>query len=108
MKWLSNLYVSKSIGGRAGRIKWRIDHNAGTLRVYLIAFASNPDNLLEIIPAWNLKQKAYPKRGLKIIGMAKGYDEALELVRDIIDDTYQSTGTVDVWKFLKEERRRMA
>lgn len=108
MKWHSKLYVSESIGKKANRIKWKINHNAGTVSVYVIAFASNRENLLDIIPAWNLMQRAYPKRDVKIIGLAKGYDEALELVRRIVDETYQNTGGVDVWSYLKEERRRMA
>ena len=108
MKWYSRLYVSESIGKKANRIKWRINHNAGTLSVYVIAFASNHDNLLDIIPAWNLMQKSYPKEDVKIIGLAKGDDEALALVRDIVDETYQNTGSVDVWRYLKEERRNSA
>jgi len=104
MKWYSKLYVSESIGKKASRIKWRINHNAGCISVYVIAFASNPKNLLEIIPAWNLLQKAYPKKDLKIIGLAKGYDEALELVRQIIEETYAKTSDVDVWHYLKENR----
>ena len=101
MKWYRNLYVSDSIGDKANRIKWKINHNAGTISVYVIAFASNSQNLLDIIPALELMQ-------MKIIGLAKGYEDALELVRTIIDETYQNTGDVDVWKYLKEERRRMA
>ena len=64
MKWYRKLYVSESIGDKAGRIKWKINHNAGTVSVYVIAFASNPDNLLDIIPAWQLMQKSYPKKNL--------------------------------------------
>ena len=108
MKWYRNLYVSNSIGDKATRIKRKINHNAGTISVYVIAFASNSQNLLDIIPAWELMQKSYPKKQMKIIGLAKGYEDALELVRTIIDETYQNTGDVDVWKYLKEERRRMA
>lgn len=108
MKWLKDLYVSESIGDKANRIKWKIEHNAGTVRVYLITFASNPDNLLDIIPAWNLLLRAYPRSEMKVIGMAKGYDDAVALVKDIIEETYRCTGTVDVWNYLKEERRRRA
>ena len=60
MKWYRNLYVSNSIGDKANRIKWKINHNAGTISVYVIAFASNSQNLLDIIPAWELMQKSYP------------------------------------------------
>lgn len=105
MRWYSKLYVSESIGKKANRIKWRIKHGAGTPGVYVLTFASNSENLLDIIPSWNLMQRAYPKKNLKVIGLAKGYDDALELVRTIVDETYQNTGSVDVWSYLREERR---
>lgn len=105
MKWCRNLYVSEAIGDKAGRIKWKINHNAGTIWVYVITFASNPDNLLDIIPAWQLMQKSYPKKDLEIIGLAKGYDDAIMLVQQIIEETYANTGGVDVWSYLKQERR---
>ena len=104
MKWYRKLYVGESLTGKASQIKWRIRHRAGTVDIYVIAFASNPVNLLDLIPANELMQKGYPKKKLKIIGLARGYAEALELVRQIIEETYQATGDVDVWKYLKEER----
>ncbi len=104
MEWYRNLYASDSVAHKVNRIKWKINHNAGTVSVYVIAFSSNPKNLLDIIPAWELMQKSYPKKNMKIIGLAKGYQDALELVRLIIDETYQKTGTVDVRTYLKEGR----
>lgn len=108
MKWYDNLYVGDSIAEKADRIKWKIDHNAGTVSIYVITFASNPDNLLDIIPARELLQKAYPKKELHIIGLAKGYGEAVEVVQKIIDDTFQNTGDVDVYQYLEENRRNQA
>lgn len=108
MKWYHDLFVSDSLAGKTNKIKWKINHNAGTVSVYVIAFASNSRNLLDIIPSWELMQKSYPKRDMKIIGLAQGYEEALELVRRIVDETYQHTGSVDVWSYLREERRQMA
>ena len=104
MEWYRNLYASDSVAHKVNRIKWKINHNAGTVFVYVIAFSSNRKNLLDIIPAWELMQKSYPKKNMKIIGLAKGYQDALELVRLIIDETYQKTGTVDVRTYLKEGR----
>ena len=46
-------------------------------------------------------QKAYPKKELMIIGIAGSHEEALELTRRIIDDTYTNTGKVDVYNYLK-------
>ena len=104
MKWYRKLYVGESLTGKERKIKWRIRHRAGTIDIYVIAFASNPANLLDLIPANELMQKGYPKKELKIIGLARGYGEALELVRRIVDETYQATGDVDVWNYLKEQR----
>ena len=101
MKWLKQLYVGESISGKEHRLKWKINHNAGTINVYVIAFASNKVNLLDVIPAAELLQKAYPQKDMHIIGLARGYDEALELVRQIVEETYLATGDVDVWNYLK-------
>lgn len=60
MKWYEDLYVGDSIADKANRIKWKINHHAGTVSIYVIAFASNRQNLLDIIPAWELMQKSYP------------------------------------------------
>lgn len=106
MKWYHDLYVGDSIADKAKRIKWKINHNAGTVSVYVIAFASNKQNLLDIIPSWELMQKAYPgKKEMQIIGLAKGYEEALELVKQIIEETYRNTKTVDVRAYLHTKSR---
>ncbi len=101
MRWYDHLYVGDSIASKAGRIKWKINHNAGTFSIYVIALASNPDNLLDIIPARELMQKGYPKKELMIIGLAKGYAEALEVVQRIIEETYQNTNDVNVRRMIQ-------
>ena len=88
-------------------IKILIPFLAGTVSIYVIAFASNRQNLLDIITAWELMQKSYPgKKEMQIIGLAKGYAEALERVRSIIEEVYQNTGDVDVKSYLRGRKRR--
>lgn len=106
MKWYEHLYLSDSISQRkAKRIQWRLKHNVGVCSVYVIAFATFSDGILDVIPAKELRQKGYPKQSLYIIGMAKEYDEAIELVADIVNETYQNTQAVDVYTYLMGERR---
>ena len=102
MKWYKNLYVSETIGKKVNKFKWKINHNAGTINIFLICLPSNSDNLLDIVPAVEIMQKGYPKKDMHIIGMAKGYEDAVELTRRIIEETYNSTGDVNVVKYLKE------
>ena len=101
MKWYKNLYVGESIEHKKKKVIWKIKHNAGMLHTYVITFPSNPDNLLDIIPTTDLMQKTYPKDKLMVIGIAGDYDEALELTRQIVDETYHETGRVDVYNYLK-------
>ena len=77
---------------------------AHMIDIYVITLASNPQNLLDVIQAQELMQKAYPKKELFIIGLARGYDEALELVKQIVDEVYQRTGGFDVSSYLNEKK----
>lgn len=101
MKWYSKLYIGESIYNKSHKIKWKINHNKITLNIYVISLPSNPDNLLDIIQANELLQKGYPKKDLHIIGLAKGYDEALALVQTIIEESYSNTGAFNIKEYLK-------
>lgn len=106
MVWDEDLYVGKSIEQKADRVKWKICHNAGQLHIYVITLASNEQNLLDIIPAAELLQRAYPKNNLYVIGLAKGYDEAIEVAASIVMDVYQRTGGFAVRNYLAGKRRK--
>ena len=51
-------------------------------------------------------QKGYPKKELYVVGLAKGYDEAVEVAASIVDEVYQNTGGFAVRPYLEEKRRR--
>jgi len=104
MKWYEKLYVGESIRHKEDRIKWKIKHNAGQIDIYVITIASNPQNLLDIIPAQELMQKGYPKKELYVIGLAKGMTEAHEVVKQIIDEVYQNTGSFGIVPYLQAKK----
>lgn len=105
MKWYDKLYLGEGITPKEKQIIKRIKKNQLTPDVYVIAFASNPQNLLDVIPSWELMQKGYPKEQIRVIGLASGKKEALELVRQIIDEVYQATGKTNVTEYLKSKWR---
>ncbi len=100
MKWHEDLYSGESIRPRLKRIRWKVNHNAGQICVYVITLASNEKNLLDIIPSRELLQKHYPKKGLYIVGLAGNYEEALELAGCIVSDVYKATGGFNIRKYL--------
>ena len=100
MIWYQELYIGEGIGSKAARVKWKINHNAGQIDIYIITLASNRENLMDIIPATELLQRAYPKRNLYVIGLARGYEEAVMLAADIVTEVFQNTQTTDVRNYI--------
>ncbi len=103
MIWYENLYMGESIPKKDVKIrhlKWKINHNAVLTNIFIIVLCRSGTNLLEIIPARELRQKHYPKQNLYIVGLAKGYDEALETAASIVIDVYQKTGGFEIKRCL--------
>lgn len=105
MTWYDDLYVGESIIHKTKKVKWKICHNAGQIGIYVITLASNKSNLLDIIPAQELLQRGYPKQNLHVIGLAEGYDEAVEVAVSIVDEVYRSTGDFAVGSYLAEKHK---
>lgn len=68
--------------------------------MYVITPASNGENLLDVLDAFSLLNPVTEYKNLLVVGVALGKDEALELVRLIVDETYRELGTVDIKKYL--------
>ena len=100
MKWYHNLFLGDKIAPKHKQIIRKIKQNKLTPNVYVISFASNPQNLFDIIPAVELMQKGYPTQQIQIVGLAEGKREAFEVTRRIVDETYQNTGNTNVKEYL--------
>jgi len=81
-------------------IIWKIKHRAGMVRTYVIALPSNERNLLDIYHSAELMQRHYRNRPLFIVGIACGYEEALLVVQQIIEDVYRESGGVKVKDYI--------
>ena len=108
MIWDREFYAGESIARKKGKIKWKICHNAGQLDIYVITLSSNPQNLLDIIPSWEIMQKYYPQADLLVVGIDKGYDNALELAGRIVMDVYDRTGDFHVRDYFLQRQEGKA
>lgn len=106
MIWYKEFYAGESIEQKKEKVKWKILHNAGQLGIYVIALSSSPANLLDIISAKELMQRAYPKQDMLIVGVDKGYDNAVELAARIIMDVFQKTGNLNVRDYFLERQEQ--
>ena len=105
MKWYRKLYLGDNAKKEKYKVFGRIRKGRFQLDTYLITISHNPNNLLDIYSANVLKQPYFKKKSnlnrIYVVGLAKGYDEALEIVRVIIDEVYQQTGAFDISSYLR-------
>ena len=99
MQWAEHLYLSDITAAKKERIIKKAEQGAGMVSVYFIALASNPDNLFDIFHAAHLKESAFYRQNPYIVGIAPGYDEALELVQRMVEDIYRETGGFQVREY---------
>lgn len=69
--------------------------------IYFITLASNEENLFDIFHAAHLKQPAFARQKLYVVGIAAGYEEALELVQRMAEDIYRATGGFRVREYFR-------
>lgn len=101
LEWYENLYVSDAASRRIHRTIRQINGNKTAPGIYLLTYPVNSRNVMDILSALSLKQPVMRKRCPKIIGVAKGKDDAIDLMMDIINETYENTGSFQVKDYLE-------
>lgn len=98
--WNEKTYFSENIKEkRRGKYKKRVEKGHFIGKLYCITLPSNPENLLDIVSARELRFPHYKRQEIHVIGLAKGEDEAQETVRRIVEDMYNATSDFDVRSF---------
>ena len=101
MRWYRNLYLGDNAKKAKYKVFGRIRKGRFTSDTFLITLPSSEENLLDITSANFLLQPYFKKKinldKIYVVGLAKGREEALYLVRDIIDEVYHNTGGFDIY-----------
>ena len=99
MIWYKKLYTGEAAKKRRFAIVQKLRSGTASSSVYVIVPAANPKNLLDIYSAPNF----YPREKRKpqlILGIAWGYQDALNLAGKMVDELYQATGGFDFLTYL--------
>jgi len=99
--WANDLRCSEKTEKAGRRMKRRVQTGRILSHLYCVAIPQNEKNVLDIIPARELKQRPYREMAVKVIGIAKGEAEARELVRQMIEELYQKTGGFDAESYFR-------
>lgn len=85
---------------KAGKKKFQMD-------IYLITLSCNGNNQLEIWNSVLFLQPSFPQTEHFVVGITKGYEEALELVEQITKEVYNETKGADIRSYIlnKEQEK---
>ena len=73
--------------------------------VYLITLAGGKQNQLEFFSSILLQQQIIRESDLFVVGLADGYEEALELTEMITQEIYRETGTLEIRQTIEKRQR---
>lgn len=92
IRWYEHLYLGEKAKKHRFSVLQKL--RAGKLQpeVYVITPPKSGNNLLEIYPSAMFLIPPLDKEDRLIVGIAVTYWEALEVVRQIVDDLYRTTG----------------
>ncbi len=100
LNWYNHLYVGDNAKKRVEKYKKNLDKRKMTPGIYLVTIAANGVDQLDIISSYYLLQNTLYCRCPMIVGIAKGYDEARDLVLAMLEDTLANTGTANIKDYL--------
>ena len=96
-----NLYLGESIASeKLDKLKKRLEKKPLLANVYLITPAKNPADQLDIFDARQLIQTKYKKEEFLILGIAAGYEEALQLIEQITGECLDARGDCNLREYL--------
>ena len=101
MKYYSNLYVSEGLKKKKDKVIARLERKKIQPDLHVILLPECDHNQLEIVNAMYLLQPGYPRENRTVVGIAKGFDEAVELVERIGREVYEVTGDLELRDYIE-------
>ena len=106
MKYYHNLYLSEGFHDKKAEILDKLERKETQLNKYLVVLSKNSNNQLEIFDSILLIQKIYEMDYLFVVGIADGYDGALEMIEKLTQEVYDITRGTDIRNYFLEKQRQ--
>lgn len=100
MKYYKHLYLEEGLDKKKEKIMKKIEEGKFQFGIHLIILSGNGNNHLEIMNSNLLLQKDYPKEEYFVVGIAKDYAGALEMVEQIAQEVYNETKGADIRSYI--------
>ncbi len=106
MKFYCNLYLGETIEKKRNRLIRRLEKGKILLGIYVIVLPLGENNQLEIFDSGMLMQKHFHREERFVVGIASGFDEALDLTVRITEEVYRKTGGAGLKEYILNEEQR--
>ncbi len=100
MRYYKYLYVGESVKKKKSKIISRLEKGKFQLDIHLLVLPGTENNQLEIINPNLFLQKNYPVTECFVVGIVKGFEEALEILEEIVQDVYNETRGADIRSYI--------
>ena len=101
MEFSRELYVDERLKDRIESMKEKLNQNQWVPFIHVLTLPLTKDGLLEIYPAYVLRQEWYQSHPIKVVGIASGREEAFTLMERIIQDCMKQGHNLDVANYFK-------
>ena len=85
------LYIGSQAEKGVKKVQKKLENGKTVLGFFLITRPSNDSNLFDILPTAELLFPYYKRQELLVYGIAKGKEEAENLVVSMLEDVYRAT-----------------
>ena len=107
MEFYKELYISENLKKKKENIIEKLKQKKVQFHCYIISLTENPKNQLEFYDSLMLMQKNFKKDKIFIVGIANGYDGALEIIEKITEETYRKQGDADIRRFIMNNQNKI-
>lgn len=104
MRYYKYLYLADGIR-KKDKIIQRLEDKKLQLNIHVVTLARNEKNQLEIYNSMVLRQPDFPYVDFFVVGIAKGYEDAVEMVEEIAQEVYNKTRGADIRSYILEREQ---
>ncbi len=87
MRYYKHLYLAEGIKKKEKIIR-KLEEKKLQMNIHVITLARNEKNQLEIYNSMVFLQPDFPYDDFLVVGLAKGYEDAVEMVEEIVWEVY--------------------
>ncbi len=95
------LYISKNAERDKKKIIKSVQKRKKRDNVFIISLSEDENDLLDIYPSYIFVHPNFNRTEISIVGISKGYNEAVELVKLMAEDCYSETGGMELKSYFK-------